>query len=307
MNNISLSRRQFLARTALASAALCGGALPAFAAQKFAPPVAVFSKVYQALKLNFDDAAALTAEAGLDGIDCPVRNGGEISPDRASDDLPRYAEALQKRNLKIHLLTTGITSAGSPHTEDVLRAAKKLGVKYYRLGFYNRDAAVPVEKQIAEIKAQLKDVAALNRQIGITGLFQNHSPAGETYVGGNLPELHEVTKDFNPDEIGIAFDIGHAILVHGDKWRSEFEKLKSHLKIAYVKDVKRGGRFVPFGEGDIGASGYFKVLKEMNYSAPISMHIEFNWAGADGSKTRAELLRALQQSLSTLKHWLAEA
>ena len=48
-------------------------------------PIAVFSKVYQELKLDFKAAADLTAEAGLDGIDCPVRSGGEIEPEQAAN------------------------------------------------------------------------------------------------------------------------------------------------------------------------------------------------------------------------------
>ena len=60
------------------------------------PPVAVFSKLYQELKLNFEQSAEVTAEAGLDGIDCAVRDKGEIEPARAADEMPRYAEALGK-------------------------------------------------------------------------------------------------------------------------------------------------------------------------------------------------------------------
>src|SRR5271157_2576898 len=103
----SLSRRAFLARTTLASAAawssplLCGAA-----AASLALPIVVFTKVYQTLKLGFDESAALTAEAGLDGIDCPLRPGGEILPERAADDLPRYVAALRQRNLQLPLLTT---------------------------------------------------------------------------------------------------------------------------------------------------------------------------------------------------------
>ena len=120
---------------------------------------------------------------------------------------------------------------------------------------------MPAAEQVREIRAQLKDLAALNQQIGIGAIFQNHSPSGRSYVGGDLAEMYDIVKDFDPAQIGVAFDIGHALVVHGDDWRRHFEKLKSHLKIAYVKDVKREGRWVPFGEGDIGSTGYFKLLK----------------------------------------------
>src|SRR5262252_8664425 len=121
---MKLSRREFIDRTFKGSSAvaLCGTqALRAGAAEKKTPPIVVFSKIYQELKLNFDEAASLTAEAGLDGIDCPVRPGGEILPERAEEDLPRYFEVLRRNNLQLPLLTTGITSTATPHAEAVLR------------------------------------------------------------------------------------------------------------------------------------------------------------------------------------------
>jgi len=305
-----LSRREFIGRTLAASASipLCAGsALSGLAAETFSPPIVVFSKVYQTLKLNFDEAAALTAEAAIDGIDCPVRPGGEVLPEHVARQLPEYAAALRKRGLQLPLLTTAITGVSSPCAEDILRTAKKLGVQFYRLGFVIRETNASAGKQVREIKAQLKDLAALNKQIGIGAIFQNHSPAGQTYVGGDLAELYDIVKDFDPAQIGVAFDIGHALVVHGDDWRRHFEKLKPHLKIAYVKDVKREGRWVPFGEGDIGSTSYFKLLKELKYQAPVSLHIEFDWTDGGKSKTRPALVKALQDSSRVLRRWLASA
>lgn len=305
-----LSRRDFITRSALTASATALWRSPAvscLAAEKLPPPIVVLSKVYQTLKLDFDDAAALTVEAGLDGIDCPVRPGGEILPERVKEELPQYAEALRKRNLRMPLLTTAITSAASPRAEEIVRTAKKLGVQFYRLGFIDRQTDPPAGKQVREIKAQLKDLAALNKQVGIGALFQNHSPAGWSYVGGDLAELYEIVQDFDPAQIGVAFDIGHALVVHGDDWRRHFEKLRGHFKVAYVKDVTRAGRWVPFGEGDVGATGYFKLLQQMGYHAPVSLHIEFDWDDGGKSRTRPVLLKALKDSSRVLRRWLVSS
>jgi sugar phosphate isomerase/epimerase len=306
----SFSRRDFLARAALvcSSGALCGVSLPSFAAEKFSPPITVFSKIYQDLKLDFEQAADLTADAGLDGVDCPVRPGGEILPERAVDEMPRYAEALRKRKTGMLLLTTAILSPATPHTEDILRTAKKLGIRYYRLGSVQVPRDAQTSKQANEIKAQLKDLAALNKELGVTGLFQNHSPWGKTQVvGGDLNELFDIVKDFDPNQIGVAFDLGHALLVHGDDWRPQLEKLKRFIKVAYVKDAKKGGRFVHFGQGDFAQTGYFTLLKQMGYNAPFSIHIEFDWSDQGRDKTRAALLRALKESAGVLREWVAKA
>ena len=53
-------------------------------------------------------------------------------------------------------------------------------------------------------------------------MFQNHSPNAPNTkgpVGGDLNELYDLVKDFDPNQIGVAFDLGHAIIVHGDEWR----------------------------------------------------------------------------------------
>jgi sugar phosphate isomerase/epimerase len=304
-----LSRRDFVAGTLGASAsAICsGGHLPAFAEEPFSPSIVVFSKVYQTLKLNFEEGATVTAEAGLNGVDCPVRPGGEIVPEHAVEELPQYAAALRKRSLQLALLTTAITGVASPRTEDILRAAKKLSVQFYRLGFVQRQPEAPAGKQAAEMRAQLKDLAALNRQVGIGAIFQNHSPSGHSYVGGDLAEMYEIVKGFDPAQIGVAFDIGHALVVHGDGWRAHFERLKSHIKVAYVKDVTRDGHWVPFGEGEIGSTGYFKLLKQMRYQAPISLHIEFDWTEKGKSKTRGAMVKALRESTAVLRKWVASA
>jgi sugar phosphate isomerase/epimerase len=304
----SQTRRDFIGRIAAG-----GSAVVLFGAEVFAasetklsvPPVAVFSKVYQELKLNFEDAASVTAEAGLDGVDCPVRPGGEVLPERVADDLPRYFEALRKNGLGMPLLTTAITDAASTNAEQILRTAKKLGTRWYRLGFVYRSAAA---EQIREWRAKLKDLAALNKEIGIGALIQNHSPSGKSvYLAGDLSEMRQLVAGFDPEQIGVAFDIAHAIAVHGRTWRGHFDALQPHFKIAYVKDINADRKWVPFGEGEIGPSGYFALLKKSKYAAPFSLHIEYDWTGGESGKNRAALLKALKESSSVLKNWFVQA
>ncbi len=95
--------------------------------------------------------------------------------------------------------------------------------------------------------------------------------------------------------------------VHGDKWAPYFEKLKSHLSVAYIKDADRAGHFVRFGEGDFGGTDYFTQLKRMNYRAPYSIHIEFDWSSKGKNKTRAALLASLQDSAAKLRQWVAKS
>jgi sugar phosphate isomerase/epimerase len=275
------------------------------AAESPLPPVAAFSKVYQELKLDFEQSAELTAAAGLEGIDCPVRPGGEILPEHAADRMPQYAEALAKRRVHMLLLTTAIQGVDSPHARAILSTGRKLGIRYYRLGFWSHRPDVPAEKLAARIRAGLKELAAMNREMGLCALFQNHSSGGDQasgLAGGDLSELYEIVKDFDPNQIAVAFDLGHALITHGDQWRTHFQRLKRHVRIVYVKDVQRPSRFVPFGQGEFGQTGFFRLLAQMNYRAPLSVHIEYDWA-SPRQKSRAVLAETLKHSRRALRQW----
>jgi sugar phosphate isomerase/epimerase len=306
-----LSRRGFISRAAALAAVATvrpGDLFSASTDDLSKCPIVVFSKIYQELKLGFTEAASLTAEAGLNGVDCPVRPGGEILPERAAEDMPAYLEALRKRNLGMPLITTAILRTSSPQAEQILRTAKSLGVQYYRLGFVERDKDSNAATQIREFKAWLKDLAAMNKEIGIGALFQNHSAGGKpTSIGSNLPELVEIVSDSDPGQVGVAFDIGHALLIHGPEWRGWFEKLRSHVRIVYIKDAKRGAGFVRFGQGEIESSGYFTELKAMGYRAPFCIHIEFDWSRKGASKDAPTLVDALRESRVVLQRWLKDA
>jgi len=45
----------------------------------------------------------------------------------------------------------------------------------------------------------------------------------------------------------------------------------------------------------------------MNLTAPLSMHIEYEWHPKGQATTREAMLKMLQQNLRVLKGWLAEA
>lgn len=299
-----MTRRTFIE---LSAAAATGAAIGPVAASTpsglQACPVVVFSKIYQELKLDYAQAAELTAEAGLDGIDCPVRPGGEVLPEKVEDDLPAYVNVLARKKLSMPLLTTAITSAATPYTEKILRTASKLGIRYYRLGFWKAQPASTVEAHVKEVQTGLMTLADMNRSLGMCALFQNHSGS----FGANLQEVGRVLDGLPHDVFGAAFDIGHALVVHGEDWKQQYANVEKHLKIAYFKDAKMKETWVPFGQGDIAQSGYLGRLKSSGYKVPISLHIEFDWSEKGKKKTREQLARVLRENTRTLRDWLAAA
>ena len=302
MNTSSpLTRRDFLAQSVLAGSALALGAAASRAAdapERF--PIIGFTKPFQ--DIGFEKTAAFVAEIGWTGIECPVRAKGQVLPERVEDDLPRLKEALTARGLDLTLVTTDIRRV-DPLSERVLRTAAKLGVKKYRLTFVHYDLKKPIPPQLDNLRAELRDLAALNKELGIAGGLQNHS--GADYIGAPVWDIYELIHDIDPAHLGCCFDIGHATIEGGLSWPVQARLMQPFFVCPYVKDflwkqTAKGWEAVwqPLGEGMVRPA-YFDWLKSTPYRGPISQHVEY----LEGSGP-AEL-KAMQKDCALLRKLLA--
>lgn len=297
----ALSRREFT-RGLIAAGALGAVSLraqPTAPARRFS--IVGFTKPFQHLEL--EALADTVAEIGWDGIECPVRPRGQIEPARAADELPRLAEALKRRGKEIALLTTAITSVSQPATEPLLRTAAKLGIRRYRLGIwrYRMDRSLPA--QLAEVGAQLRDLAALNRELGLQAGFQNHS--GSDWVGAPVWDLWRALEKLEPREMGVCFDIAHATIEGGLAWPMHARLMQPWLTAVFVKDfvwerTRRGWqpRWVMLGEGMVDPE-FFRWLKTTDFAGPISQHHEYDHGQG------APMVEKMRRDLAALRAWLA--
>ena len=72
-------------------------------------------------------------------------------------------------------MTSSINDPNDPMTEKVLKTASELGVRRYRMKYFKYDFDRPIYKQLNEWKPRLKDLAAMNKQFGVTAVYQNHA------------------------------------------------------------------------------------------------------------------------------------
>lgn len=291
------NRRSFLQTTALACLT---GNLSA-AEKKLRWPIALFEKTLQFLP--YPELAEILADLGFGGIEATVRNKGHIEPAHAVDKLPACVAALKKHGLTIPVMATSISRADQKHTETTLRAAAKLGIKTYRLAGQGYDAKKPILRQLDEIKRAWHDLAAMNKELGITGIYQNH--AGSRNIGGQIWDLHHLLKDINPNQLGVAYDIRHAMVEGSSAWPISLRLIKPWIRAWYVKDFKFVGakaQNVPMGEGIVAKSFYSGLQKDPG-ALPISLHTPH----IRGSKpeTIKTTIAAIRRDLKVLKSLLS--
>lgn len=294
-----IRRRTFLGEAIAAGTALAAGGrlLAETNPAGRRNPVCAFIKFLQSM--SYEELADAMAESGFDGIEATVRRGGYIAPEKAPDELPKLAEILAERDLKITLLASDVVRADEKTTRPLLSAAADLGIPMYRLGPRRYDLDRPVIKQLEDIKPQLAELANLNRELGIQGIFQNHS--GADMVGAAVWDIYSIIKDLPTDHLALAFDIRHATIEAGLAWPATYNAVKPHIAAVFVKDFDWNGRqakHVPLGQGRVD-SAFFRMLERDDFRGPISLHVEYL-----GDADAKENLAALQRDFATLRGWL---
>jgi sugar phosphate isomerase/epimerase len=244
--------------------------------------ICVFSKHFQAL--DFKELGRTLKKLGVNGVDLTVREGGHIEPAEAKDKLPEAAEILKENGVEITMITTNITSIDSPYASDILETSAKLGIKYFKLGYFFYSGFGNLRKDISEAKAKLKSLEPLCLQLGIKGGYHNHSG---NFLGASIPHILKMIEDCNPEWIGVYYDIGHATIEGGYAgWKMNLEEVADRLFMVAVKDLtfipKEGDDWgwrvevVPLGEGLVDWKGFIRCLKSIGFNGPFSIHSEYD-------------------------------
>jgi sugar phosphate isomerase/epimerase len=312
----AFSRRALLST----GAALCASGLPGTAAEEKPAAgklkVAIFSKHLQFLR--GEALAAGAAEIGFDGIDLAVRKGGHVEPERVRQDLPKLVAAVRSHGLEVPMLTTDIADADSPYAEDVLKTMTELGIHHYRWASLRYDADRPIAKQLDELKPRVAKLAALNSRYQAGAMYHTHSGIG--LVGASIWDLYIVLKDFDPQAVGVNYDIGHATIEGGfGGWINSLRITGPHLRGVAVKDFlwekdNRGWKanFKPLGTGMVHFPQFFGMLAASHFSGPLQLHFEYPLGGADNGKTsitipKEEVFAAMKRDLQQLRIYLKDA
>jgi sugar phosphate isomerase/epimerase len=101
-------------------------------------------------------------------------------------------------------------------------------------------------------------------------------------IGGPVWDLHELLRGFPPEFAGSQYDVRHAMVEGTDTWNIGMRLIASHIRTLAIKDFtwenvngKPQTVTVPLGEGMVDWDLFFKTVKELNISGPITLHIEY--------------------------------
>ena len=294
MNN----RRGFLEKLALGSAGLLSAPSLSQAQQldirsKEPLSVHVFSKHLQFL--GYDDMASTAAEIGFDGVDLTVRPGGHVLPENVKSDLPKAVEAVRKQGLLATMMTTRLTDVDGQVNRDVLDVAADQGIKYFRTDYFRYPEQVDVKNYLNKCLSSLQKLATYAKKKKMYATYQNH--AGSQYVGAPLWDIASSLYQINSPYMGCQYDIRHATVEGGLAWPTSLNYISPYINSLVMKDFRweeHDGQWkvvnTPIGEGMVDFPAYFKQLRELNVSGPVSVHFEYPMPEEDNSLNETQKL-----------------
>jgi len=300
------TRRDFI-KSASAFAAV--SALPrASESNGFNGAICLFSKHMPAM--DWKRMSQAVKKLGFDGVDLTVRPGGHVLPERAADDLPKAVEAIRAEGLKVPMITTALTSVNDPTAKPILSTAGKLSIPFFKPGYY-RYNFVDVRNELQKAMNDFRSLTEVSKQSGVQCGFHNH----EGYIGAQLWDVAQTIDQLDQKWVGYYFDIRHAVAEGGGAgWKIALNLVAPRIKMIAVKDsywekTSKGWRQVncPLGEGMVDWKAYFKTLRQASFQGPISLHLEYEIAGATTAAQEENTLVAAQKDLDFLKARLREA
>jgi hypothetical protein len=275
---------------------------PAGSATARAFEIAAFEKHFYE-KYSPDQLAQTCKEMDLH-VELTVRPEGHIKPANAASELPAMVAALAQRQRRILIIATSFVRPDEPHLAETLRAARKLGIRYYRHRGFSYVAGTPIKTQLAGFRSQAKEFAAINREIGITGLYQNH--AGANSVGAAIWDIDTVLDDIDPDHFGLALDTRHLLVEQGRAWPTAVRMISPRVRSLFVKSFKWDrDRTIetPLSDGIVTKAVVDQIL-EGHSNLPICLHVEHVKLQPVAYNDRAGIVKVFRDDAEILRRWL---
>ena len=287
---MKLGRRDFLGTAAMAAAgfAVEGCAAKPAAAVAAKPEYHVFSRVFQFVR-DFGRTAALVKGCGYDGIEWTVRPKGFIEPDSAPAFLKSAKRAAEREGLKAESLVVSFMRGDDPMAYDIASAAADAGFRSFRGAYFRYDPRKTVQENLDGIRRGFESLETLARKTGLKACYQNHStynPKVELF-GSVVWDLAQILKDFDPEYVGVQYDVMHAQAETGPSWMHSVGIVAPWIDILCLKDFwfepdprnpKMWRRHLcPAGEGIVPWTQYREILGQYPIRPRYTVHFDYEF------------------------------
>ena len=310
---IAAGSASLLAESILESSALAAEpAPPATAVVPVRDRICLFTDHLDDSGYSYAEVAGMLSPLKIAGPDLTVRAGGLVPPDRVTEELPKAAAAFRDKGLSIPMVSTNLTSSSDPAARTILSTMGKLGIRYYKLGYYHYHDLAKWESELETQRKDLAGLVELGRQAGAQAGLHNHSGAA---IGGALWDAWEFLKPLDPASVGFYFDPAHAS-IEGARhaWKLNLQRISPRLTMVALKDyvwekTARGWqtRWCPLGEGMVDWNEFFRLLSGIPFAGPLSIHIEYDPGGTTRVQRIDNSLAAAQHDVAFVREHLAKA
>ncbi|OCT11254.1 xylose isomerase [Paenibacillus pectinilyticus] len=271
--------------------------------------------------LTPEELAKAAVAAGIDGIewrfkDIPAdatqekpsfwrNNLCSIDPAASDAELERFKLAALNENLVNLSITPYLNNCDVAETENVFKAAQKVGVPFIRVGVPGYDRTQNYNDLFAKAVDYLHHCQELSQQYGVKGIIEIHHQT----ISTSASSAHRLVAGFNPDHIGVLHDAGNMVHEGFENYRMGLELLGPYLAHVHVKNAawKLTGEeedgiklwksdWSPIDEGIVNWKQLFSDLKAVGYDGYLGIE---DFSGQYGS---ADMLKNFA---TKVKQWLA--
>ena len=136
----------------------------------------------------------------------------------------------------------------------LIEKTREVGANLILISFFKDNILATLEDKKLAVE-QLRKAVAKAEQLGVRIGIETELAAREVL---------EFVAMFKSDAVGVYYDIGNMVSMGVDVV-SEIRQIGPLIYGVHIKDRKRGGKTIPFGEGDSDFPAIFAVLKEIGY------------------------------------------
>ena len=272
----------------------------------------LFTKVLQWVPLG--DLPQVVQDLGFKGIDIAVRGNGHFQVEDLKSKLPPLVAKSTALGMETLIMTTELPGENMGQMDEILRIMAGEGVRDYRMGWFRYKTQNPME-ELKAYNTRLKKLAELHEKHQVQGHYQNHAGNG---VGGSVLEMLYLLDGIDPGQIGIQYDLRHAMVEGYRSWETAFHAIKHKITTLDVKDYKwqdvsgtDAPVTVPLGQGNASWDKLAQTQVFNSSSIPKIVHVEHQLGGAErGSKEpkipASEILTAIKKDLNYFNQHLAK-